>query len=70
MPLATYDHFADRDQLAGVVLERKLAGVSTRQCRSAEVPVGDVESDERVSRNRVGVSYGWQREEAWRCWRL
>ena len=66
MPLATYDHFADRDQLARVVLERMLAG--TRPCRSAEKPVGKVESDERVFRNRVGVSYGWRRQEAWGCW--
>ena len=37
MPLATYEHFADRDPLARVVLERMLAGVSTRgrACRRA-----------------------------------
>jgi hypothetical protein len=40
VPLATYDHFADRDPLEGVVLERMLAGVSTastggRRSRSA-----------------------------------
>jgi len=29
--LATYQHFADRDPLARVVLERMLAGVSTRR---------------------------------------
>jgi hypothetical protein len=69
VPLATYDHFADRDQLAGVVLERMIAGVSTRRCRSGQEPVGEVESDEGVFRNRVGVSYGWRREEAWGCWR-
>ena len=27
VPLVTYEHFADRDQLADVVLERILAGV-------------------------------------------
>ena len=31
LPLATYEHFADRDPLEEVVLERMLAGVSTRQ---------------------------------------
>ena len=37
VPLATYDHFADRDQLGEVVLERMLAGVSTRQyCRAQD----------------------------------
>ena len=29
VPLSTYEHFADRDPLARVVLERMLAGVST-----------------------------------------
>ena len=41
VPLVTYDHFADRDQLADVVLERMLAGVSTRQYRRAQEPVGE-----------------------------
>ena len=41
VPLATYDHFADRDQLGEVVLERMLAGVSTRQYRRAQEPVGE-----------------------------
>jgi putative transposase len=36
VPLRTYDHFADRDQLEDVVLERMLAGVSTRQYRRAQ----------------------------------
>ena len=40
VPLATYEHFADRDQLGEVVLERMLAGVSTRQYRRAQEPVG------------------------------
>ncbi len=31
LPLGTYEHFADRDQLEDVVLERMLAGVSTRR---------------------------------------
>ena len=33
VPLQTYEHFADRDPLARVVLERMLAGVSTRRYR-------------------------------------
>ena len=48
LPLATYEHFADRDPLEGVVLERMLAGVSTRQYRRAQEPVGEqVESQAR-----------------------
>jgi putative transposase len=40
VPLATYAHFADRDALTGVVLERMLAGVSTRRYARAQEPVG------------------------------
>ena len=38
--LVTYRHFADRDPLGQVVLERVLAGVSTRKYRRAQDPVG------------------------------
>jgi putative transposase len=48
VPLKTYEHFAERDQLEGVVLERMLAGVSTRGYRRAQEPVGpEVETDAR-----------------------
>jgi hypothetical protein len=46
--LASYEHFASRDQLARVVLERMLAGVSTRRYRRTAEPVGShVEAKER-----------------------
>jgi transposase-like protein len=38
--LVTYAHFADRDPLTQVVLERMLAGVSTRRYRRTAEPVG------------------------------
>jgi transposase-like protein len=38
--LQTYRHFAARDQLAGVMLERMLAGVSTRRYARTGEPVG------------------------------
>jgi hypothetical protein len=38
--LATYDYFADRDPLSHSVLERMLAGVSTRRYRRTQEPVG------------------------------
>ena len=38
--LQTHEHFADRDQLSRVVLERMLAGVSTRRYRRTQEPVG------------------------------
>ena len=41
MPLATYAHFADRDPLTRVVLERMLAGVSTRRYARTREPVGE-----------------------------
>jgi putative transposase len=59
VPLATYEHFADRDQLEEVVLERMLAGVSTRQYRRAQEPVGEqVETDARsTSKSAVSRSF-------------
>jgi hypothetical protein len=45
LPLSSYQHFVSRDPLAGVVLERMLAGVSTRRYRRLQEPVGtDVEA--------------------------
>src|SRR5215211_2856178 len=41
LPLATYAHFADRDPLTAVVLERMLAGVSTRRYGRTQEPVGE-----------------------------
>ena len=38
--LGTYAHFAARDQLADVMLERMLAGVSTRRYARTGEPVG------------------------------
>ena len=56
VPLATYQHFADRDPLARVVLERMLAGVSTRRYRRTQEPVGeDVETRAR-STSKSAVS--------------
>jgi putative transposase len=56
VPLATYEHFADRDQLEGVVLDRMLAGVSTRKYRRAQEPVGtETEADAR-STSKSAVS--------------
>jgi transposase-like protein len=48
-PLETYAHFADRDPLTKAVLERMLAGVSTRRYRRTQEPVGS--EVERVARS-------------------
>jgi putative transposase len=54
--LATYAHFADRDALTGVVMERMLAGVSTRRYARTQDPVGsDVEQTSR-STSKSAVS--------------
>jgi transposase-like protein len=54
--LRSYDYFADRDPLSRSVLERMLAGVSTRRYRRTQEPVGaEVERAAR-STSRSSVS--------------
>ena len=59
LPLQIYAHFADRDPLTEVVLERMLAGVSTRRYRRTQEPVGtEVERAARsTSRSAVSRSF-------------
>jgi putative transposase len=48
--LATYEYFADRDPLSRSVMERMLAGVSTRRYRRTQEPVGqEVEQAARAT---------------------
>ena len=54
--LAIYEHFADRDPLARVVLERMLAGVSTRRYRRAQEPVGEEVGASERSTSKSAVS--------------
>ncbi len=56
LPLSTYAHFADRDPLARVVLERMLAGVSTRRYRRTQEPVGEQVETESRSTSKSAVS--------------
>ncbi|HEY2652948.1 MAG TPA: transposase [Solirubrobacteraceae bacterium] len=70
VPLGTYDRFADRDQLEGVVLERMLAGVSTRQYRRAQEPVGtELETDAR-STSKSAVSRTFVHRTRQQLWNL
>jgi putative transposase len=57
--LSTYEHFADRDPLSRVVLERMLAGVSTRRLPRTQEPVGEsVEAEARsVSKSAVSREF-------------
>jgi transposase-like protein len=70
VPLATYDHFADRDQLGGVVLERMLAGVSTRQYRRAQEPVGEQIEGQARSTSTSAVSRTFVQRTRDQLWRL
>src|SRR5215218_7858276 len=54
--LATYRHFADRDELSRVVLEQMLAGVSTRRFERTREPVGEQVEAEARSTSRSAVS--------------
>jgi putative transposase len=54
--LSTYEHFADRDALSRVVLERMLAGVSTRRFPMTQEPVGESVEAEARSTSKSAVS--------------
>jgi transposase-like protein len=54
--LQTYRHFADRDALTAVVLERMLAGVSTRRYARTGEPVGSDVDDLSRSTSKSAVS--------------
>jgi putative transposase len=56
LPLQTYAHFADRDPLTKAVLERLLAGVSTRGYRRTQEPVGSRVEQRARSTSRSSVS--------------
>jgi putative transposase len=56
VPLATYAHFAARDPLTEVVLERMLAGVSTRRYRRTQEPVGAEVEQAARSESKSAVS--------------
>ena len=54
--LRSYAHFADRDALSRVVLERMLAGVSTRRFPRTQEPVGDEVEAEARSTSKSALS--------------
>src|SRR5206468_716837 len=55
-PLTTYRHFSDRDPLTRVVMERMLAGVSTRRYRRTQEPVGEEVEGRARSTSKSSVS--------------
>jgi putative transposase len=56
VPLETYEYFADRDPLQRAVLERMLAGVSTRRYRRTQEPVGEEVEQQARSTSKSAVS--------------
>jgi transposase-like protein len=54
--LDSYQEFASRDLLGGVVLERMLAGVSTRKSRRVDEPVGEQVRAQARSTSKSSVS--------------
>lgn len=56
LPLATYEHFADRDPLTRAVMDRVLAGVSTRRFASVGEPVGEELEQTSTSTGKSTVS--------------
>ena len=54
--LQMYEHFADRDPMSRVVLERMLAGVSTRRYRRTQEPVGEEVEIRARSTSKSAVS--------------
>jgi putative transposase len=56
LALGTYEHFADRDPLTRAVMDRMLAGVSTRRFAGVGEPVGEGVEREASATSKTSVS--------------
>jgi len=56
LPVATYEYFADRDPLQWAVMNRMLAGVSTRKFARVGEPVGEAVKQTASAKNKSTVS--------------
>ena len=56
LPVQTYEYFADRDPLTRAVMDRVLAGVSTRKYAAVGEPVGDEVERECSATSKTSVS--------------
>ena len=56
LPVATYEYFADRDPLTRAVMDRMLAGVSTRRFAGVGEPVGVDVEQKSASTGKTAVS--------------
>ena len=70
MRLRTYEHFAGRDQLGRLALERILAGVSARKYRRLHEPIGEatVAGERSTSKSSVSRAFVQRTREA--LWHL
>ena len=69
VPVRTYEHFAAAISSPRVVLERMLAGVSTRRYRRVQEPVGEqVEQTGAVDVEVGGVAHVRRAGRRRRCW--
>jgi putative transposase len=56
LPVSTYEYFADRDPLTRAVMDRMLAGVSTRRFAAVGEPVGEEVEQTSTSTGKTAVS--------------
>src|SRR5215212_8141687 len=56
LAVRTYEYFADRDPLTRAVMDRMLAGVSTRRCARVGEPVGDEVEGSSSATSKTSVS--------------
>ena len=56
LPVASYEYFADRDPLQRAVMDRMLAGVSTRKFARVGEPVGDEVEQTASAKSKSSVS--------------
>jgi putative transposase len=56
LPVASYEYFADRDPLTRAVMDRMLAGVSTRRFAGVGEPVGEEVEEKSTSTGKTAVS--------------
>jgi putative transposase len=56
LPVQTYQYFADRDPLTRAVMDRMLAGVSTRKFAVVGEPVGQEVEDSAAATSKTSVS--------------
>src|SRR5215218_2032358 len=56
LPVKTYEYFADRDPLTRAVMDRMLAGVSTRKFAAVGEPVGDEVERSSSTTSKTSVS--------------